>query len=395
MVSKSLARYLLFSTLFLIFSESLRIKSFIDLKFSYVIIITNTVLFLFLKQKTGYPKNAFWAFLLVIVLSLVSVLKGNDTIAAILPQLIGIGLSSFYFYNFFRFSPYSVDYIFDKYAKWSVVLSVVGIGISIIHYLTGDFGYRLQSVFTEPAHFCGLMLPAFYYYLKNRAKNYSRFIIISVALALSLSSVGYLGMLVCLVIYRKKINILVNASVFFISIVIGIAIYLNVESFRLRIDDTLSSIGTFNVEDVNLSTYALISNLYVATNVFKESPIIGNGLGSHQLSHKKYISGLIGVDTFGEDYQSFNSEDANSLFIRTLSDLGLVGLFLVLAFIMMCYTKADHYYVLSRAILAYFFYKLLREGHYFSPEMYFFVFAYFFVKKQSEFVQNNLVERHI
>jgi len=392
MVSKGLSRYLLFSTLFLIFSESLRVKSFIDLKFSYVIIIVNIILFLFLKQKTQYPKKAFWAILLIIILSLISFLKGNDTIVAILPQIIGISLSSFYFYNFFKFSPYSVDYIFDKYAKWSVVLAGIGIVIAVVHYLTGDFGYRLQSIFTEPAHFCGVMLPAFYYYLKNRDKNFYRLSIISFALILSLSSVGYLGMLVCLIIYRKKINILVNASVFFISIVLGVVIYLNVESFRLRIDDTLSSIGTFDVEDVNLSTYALVSNLYVATNVFKESPVIGNGIGSHQLSHKKYIYGLTGIDSFSEDFQSFNSEDANSLFIRILSDLGLIGIVLVITFIIMCYTKHDHFYVLSRAILVYFFYKLLREGHYFSPEMYFFVFAYFFIKKHSEVVQNNLVE---
>jgi hypothetical protein len=203
--------------------------------------------------------------------------------------------------------------------------------------------------------------------------------------------VGYVGILICLLVYPKKINLLVNSIVVTVCLAIGIIIYNNVENFRLRVSDTYSSLTTFNVTDVNLSSYALISNFFVATKVFEESPVLGNGLGSHRLSHQKYIKQLKGSDTFN-DYITFNSEDANSLFTRVLSDLGIAGLLIITYFIFKNYTSNEHLYIISRAILVYFFYKLFREGHYFSPEMYFFVFAYIFLKKSGYEKQEKIAQ---
>jgi O-antigen ligase len=131
-----------------------------------------------------------------------------------------------------------------------------------------------------------------------------------------------------------------------------------------------------------LSTYALLSNFFITVKVFKESPFFGNGLGSHQISHSKYIDKLSGVEDFYNSYYErfidLNAADANSLFLRIISEVGILGLVLVIYFLVKFYCNASNNYIISRSILIYILYKLFREGHYFSPEMYFFICIYYF-----------------
>jgi hypothetical protein len=123
---------------------------------------------------------------------------------------------------------------------------------------------------------------------------------------------------------------------------------------------------------------------------------LGSGLGSHEITHDKYLTDISGVEDF-EGYSDLNSKDANSLLLRTLSDLGLFGFFLIIFFIIKNYYRGDNINLLflSRAILIYFFCKLIREGHYFSPEMYFFVFNFLFLNKKilntSNYANNKII----
>jgi len=162
----------------------------------------------------------------------------------------------------------------------------------------------------------------------------------------------------------------------------AVGVYLISDNVKLRVDDTLKSSESLDVTGANYSTYAIIANLFVTENVLEHSPIIGNGLGSHQLSSKMYLDDLIGIDTITE-LKDLNADDAASLTLRILSDLGILGIGLVLLFIYKNYTKDPELYVFSRAFIVYFFYKLFRDGHYFPPEMYFFVMGYYFLKLKS------------
>jgi hypothetical protein len=254
-----------------------------------------------------------------------------------------------------------------------------------------DLGYRAKGLLGEPAHFTGIMLPAFLYYVFNFKTYKAKSITLIMAFLLSFSSVGYLGVLVGILMLSRRINIFAITALLGLSVLLGVIIYSTSDMVKLRVDDTLSVFGTIDVSEVNLSTYALASNFYVTEMVLKSNPFLGHGIGSHPISHDKYIYGLTGVESFTTSTEfEFNKEDANSLLLRILSEMGILGAIGVFYFLIKNYTAKDGFYQISRALILYFIYKLLREGHYFSPEMYFFVFTYYFIKLKSTNV-NRLV----
>jgi len=166
--------------------------------------------------------------------------------------------------------------------------------------------------------------------------------------------------------------------------VTGASIYATSADFRIRFDDTVRAAVEGTVQNANLSTFALISNAFVTSQVISEHPIAGNGLGSHLLSHNVYIGDVPGVAAFEKmDFrgqatmEQLNAADANSLLLRLLSETGLAGLLAVGLFIAHYRApRGGERAAINSAILVYFFAKLLRAGHYFPPEEFFFVFAY-------------------
>jgi hypothetical protein len=160
---------------------------------------------------------------------------------------------------------------------------------------------------------------------------------------------------------------------------LGATLYIAFREVRLRVDDTLVALRESNVSGVNPSTYALISNMFVTERVFEEHPLLGNGMGSHILSNQRYIEDVPGqdlVEAAGGD-SGWNLQDASSLALRSISEMGLVGLFGILWFIQhFRVAGAGDRAAISSAILTVFFQKLLRNGGYSSPEQFFFVMVY-------------------
>lgn len=374
--NNGLSNYLIYSTIGVLFSEALFIRVGFDLKIFYAFIILNLsivayVTGLYLKRQHIYVLVSLF------ISGLIATLLGTNKFSVFLFQILGITLTSTYFFQFFKIYVGRSKELFELYCKFSYYICLIGVILFIVNFAAGKHDFRLKSIMLEPAHFCGVVLPSFYYYLKNFSGQKFRFFTVFAALILSFSSVGYLGIMVCLILLKRKFNIIKLSFFTGFAVLLGFVAYIVLPFVKLRVDDTFNALTTFQVENVNLSSYALISNLYVSINVFKHSPIWGNGLGSHEVSHSKYIGSLPGSDTFN-DFITLNAADGNSLFIRALSDFGLIGIFAILYFIYKNYASGNSRYILSRAILVYFFYKLLREGHYFSPEMYFFVFIYYF-----------------
>ena len=124
--------------------------------------------------------------------------------------------------------------------------------------------------------------------------------------------------------------------------------------------------------------YTFVSNAIVTQQVLKESPLFGNGLGSHQVSHARFLDSIPGVEYFsGMGLQSMNDMDAGSLTFRVLSEFGILGYLGVLFFVF-------HFHVggngpraaISNGILVCFLLKLIRSGEYYQPEQFFFIFIY-------------------
>ena len=170
------------------------------------------------------------------------------------------------------------------------------------------------------------------------------------------------------------------------------------ENFKLRYDQTLESLKVFKTKEfertVNSSSYALLSNAYIAINNFLDHPL-GTGLGSYETRYDVYKKDLIlpyNIEVNKSD--ELNKADANSLFLRMLSDLGVFGIFLILSFFYLYYLllkKKTSDFGIIYGLLAYFLLKLIRQGHYFPQEFYFFMFLFLFHIKELKQKANDLI----
>ena len=78
-----------------------------------------------------------------------------------------------------------------------------------------------------------------------------------------------------------------------------------------------------------------------------------------------------------------NVDDANSLFLRLLSETGLFGIIVFFYFLFKSHLlkkrdKSKYLWIISNAILALFLIKLIRSGHYFVNGFFFFFWLYYF-----------------
>jgi len=290
----------------------------------------------------------------------------------------GITVCSFYFYLFFKSQPLSPQEIFRFYATVTVYICVIGLIMSLVQSLYAGTFVPVQSIMREPQHLGSVALPAFHYFLCGVRRGQGGWWQLSATLAailLSGSSTAFLGLSCSLLLTTRKHWYSVAVIPVLTILLVG-STYLLSDHFRTRLNDTARVFIQGNVGAVNLSTYTLLSNGYVSWSAWRERPLFGYGIGGHEVAHAKYIGAIPGGE-FWQRYLEVSAKDADSLLLRTASELGSVGLALVFAFIWKCHVPGNSSAAdISSAVVIYFALKLLREGHWFSPEMYFFVWIY-------------------
>ncbi len=381
-----------------------------DLYLGYIFIIL--FLFVYLTFYMDIYVNRAFIFILMLLtfFSLINVYLGNDSLALLLKQFVGISISGIGYYLLFKVNKYDCDKLFKIYLKIAFIVAIIGI-IQQISYLadfkygydysyfisnfkvveTGGLGLlRVNSILPEPAHFAASMMPATFIAILNIFKNENFYIskwkslIIISSVLLSFSVVAYIGVIIALmlIIYNYKRFKYLALGVILISAFM-LFTYIYVPDVKMRVDDSISALrGEVTLEEVNLSTFALLSNALVAYNSFINNPIFGSGLGSHAISYDKYIGTIVDINKLG--FVAVNRQDANSLFLRLISETGLLGIIIVSYFILKFYIprrKDNHLWIISNSILCLFFLTLLRQGHYFYNGLFFFVWGYYFVYK--------------
>lgn len=371
-------KYIYYSTIFSICTEAFLIHFVIDLKLFYLIILVNfSILAITENLRISKGLVIFYGYLLFS--GFIGVLLGTNHVINVFSQFFGIFFISLYYYNFYKIYEDQIPKVIQDYVYLCFGLVVIGLPIYFIQILNGNFE-GFHSILSERMNYGALVLPAFFYSLKN--KTFPRYVyqMILLSIVLTGSSIVLISLGVGILLIPKRIKIVKLVTLLSIVIVLFFALYYSYGNFRLRIDDTSKGLVQKDLSGVNLSTYAILSNLYITSKSFERNPILGSGLGSHEVSHETYIEEIDGIGDF-ENYINLNSKDANSLFLRVLSDMGLLGITAVFLFIRRFYTKYqtnENLNFISKAILIYFFCKLFRLGHYFSPEMFFFVFGYYF-----------------
>lgn len=379
-------KYILYSTMFALFSEAAYFDYKIQVKLFYFIVLSNLVVLLF---NWDFMLNRYHLCLLayVSIAGIVGVALGTDRIGLYLQQVIGISIVSIYFYIFIKQQQLSLQDLFRLYATVALWVCVIGLIISLVASLSAGTFIAVRSIMREPAHFVTVVLPAWHYFGSRairHGKDRFHAIVVLAAIVLSSSAIGFLGLLLSffLLFRRYRIYVLLAPILLF---TIGAGIYQLNQQVRLRVDDTFRVAAVGDVTGVNLSTLAFVTNGYVAFRALVERPIFGYGIGAHVIAHAKYSPGVTGIDSWSDEFANYNATDANSLLFRTASELGLVGLGIIALFIFRFAVTAGHRLAdISAAIVPYFALKLLREGHWFSPEMYFFVWMYFFLWKHGQ-----------
>lgn len=380
--------YLKYSSVIIIFSEIFRFHYVIDIKLFYVIILLNSLILIVLKS----PKINIYHLGVITFLSihgLLGVFMFKYPIQSLMAQILGITISSLYYYNLFKY--FSPEELFKNYAYISFYVAVLGLCMFYLNITVWDPD-RLHSILNEPSRFVIIVLPAFYYFFKN--KKYFRFSLIGFTILLAQSSIGYLGMLLLIVLPNLKFKI-IKKLIFLIPLLVVFIWFLSKnENFQIRYNETLKDLRVFETKKfsdrLNMSSYALLSNAYVSFNNFKDHPF-GTGIGSYNTAYKYYISDLEKpsyIVKLGQD--DLNSEDANSFFLRVLSDLGIFGLIVIIYFIFICFKSfnfSTYSSIIAQSLVIYFLLKLLRQGHYFPQEFYFFLWAFIFSMKKIRFTQ--------
>lgn len=337
---------------------------------------------------------------------------------------------------------YDVEKLFKLYLKFAIFISILGIFQEVSFLLGFRPGYdwafflpksgnpgtsliflRVSSLMPEPSRLAMVLSPAMFIALNNmflKGKVYlnrSKGLIILLAFFLTFSSVAYLGLIIAalLILYRrgyldvKKNKIILFPIIASILFIVFFTIYNTVPDIKSRVD---ASMGLVNkpdqvlkfstVMDRNASVLILYSNIDTALNSIKKNPLFGSGLGTHADNFDKNYGGLIEqANLSGELTQlrgwgfGVSKDDANSLFVRLLSETGIVGLSMVVWLLLRFLIKRkgpsaaaggnDSIYnlsVINNGIFLLIVLRLVRFGHYFVDGLFFFAFIYYFTNKE-------------
>jgi hypothetical protein len=215
---------------------------------------------------------------------------------------------------------------------------------------------------------------------KNYWKQHKRRVIILVtALLLTFATIGYFVMFFFLIYQYRKI-ILKYCYVLIVPIIIFVLFILNYStesqgmdsSWKAMVAKTSESINAFSdfepeyFEVLNLSSYALLTNLWVAN----EAPcrLTGTGLGTHEINYEmEYQSNFF--------QYGLNQTDAYSLFTRLYSEFGVIGIFLVI-YLLFKYRNTNN--PINIAILIVFISYFIRGGHYFIYGVVFYAYLFYY-----------------
>jgi len=248
---------------------------------------------------------------------------------------------------------------------------------------------RAPGIASEPAHMATLLLPAAYIALlsfRNRIHGGSKMAALTVltAVLMTFSLSAYAGLLLIvlfMMLSEVRRPILKGFVVLIVLLPLGYATVADVGVVNSRIRGLLLPLQTADHEWTtnDLTTFALLSNWFVATSSLKDSAYLGTGMKTHQASYDKYLHSYFPEESV---LMELNKADAASLYIRVISEFGLPGIALFGLFIVKYRVRQEgrHYHVNTAA----FFYLVLysiRTAAYLDTLFWFFAALYYVTRR--------------
>ena len=249
------------------------------------------------------------------------------------------------FFVLIRIAENKIMYIPEEYMellfKYTVVIESVFCVMQMFGYtlLFGEFGpytasetfgfQRLSGTASEPGYLIPVITPCIYYFISDFEK-YKYWAIASFVIAiLSLSSFGYVALLVVILIKLYLIfrdtdykNVLViGLGILFALFTVSIA-FPQVRDIYEGISTKVLAFSSFDEEDMDYSGAERAENLLVATEALLESGgkslLFGQGIGA------------TAYYTDNNVVMFKPAEEANNLFLSVLLNQGIIGLILLL-----------------------------------------------------------------
>ncbi|MDO9000576.1 MAG: hypothetical protein Q7W45_12475 [Bacteroidota bacterium] len=408
----------LFYTGFIFFKEPL------EFYFSYIPILILLPIFI-LKYKFFTP--SLYIIIPLLIFGVFNILVGNNTTPRFLKIFLNISLNLVFYQYVIQYYNYDVKLVFKKYLNISFLVCALGLFQLFSYWIGFTYGYnlrlimplnkwgvnlgglgiRINSIFSEPSSLGIAIAPAFFvsiYQLLLRTNDFislKKCIVIVICYCFSFSSLAFLGIFFSIVLITLNFG---AVRYFLLAIPISVFLfftaYNNATEFKVRVDG-IKELFVDNILDeakagenrpakvkriqsflkrVHGSSFVFYNNYYIAKKNFIKNPIFGTGLGSHEFAYDKYTLNKL----IGGIYQ-FNTGDANSLFLRTLSEIGLFGAVFLILFIFKYFVSYDlngHednvYWVISNALLVLILLTYIRQGNYTYNGFFLYGWLYFY-----------------
>lgn len=360
-------------------------------------------------SKYGLNRHLSYIFFILLITGVINIALGANTTALFIKVFTGLSLSYFFYYYVVVEFKYDVEKLFKWYLTGCYIASLLGV-FQLVSFLVGFeagtrfggifnkwgltyggwLGLRINSIFAEPTHLAAVLSAAFFVsvnnFLRKESYHLSKFksaVVIAIYI-LSFSGLGQVGIflaLIMLLINYGLVRYLIVVAP--LSIILFNVLYNNVPEFRERLDGltSLNSGEEFQLGKTHGSSFILYNNYNVALKNFKTNFVFGSGIGSHPVAFEKYTMAKH-IKTYGFN---LNSADANSMFLRLLSETGLFGVSIFLFIVFKGYVKKvdgdeSEYWLISNGILIMILLNLFRQGHYFLNGFPLFMFLYYYNK---------------
>lgn len=391
---------------------------------NYFIFIIIHLYHLFSPKKTFrvLPTWLLKGFSILLLSSLLALINNDNALGfPFIKQFFGGIFSASTYFIVLKLANFNIFYLFKKYLHFAFFAAMLAIveelfhlgGIHLKTAFSAPFGlYRVGGLSGEPYNLSLALFPALFFYLMNvfygfkqvHESNKSTMIkttIITIAFFLTFSSTGYIGLFLAffvIAIHKDYLNLskprILLAPVFFAMVYFVFSQLLSTnENFGQKVDEGVWFLKTDiesgkQLDGLNSSTFALLSNYQITMEGFKEHPFAGVGLGSYETLFQKNFDRIFGQQ-FDLKYGKQNYNDANSMFLRLVAETGIIGssLFLFFTFRFLIKRrssdKVKSFYLLAinHGIFILFVMRLIRCGNYLSDGMFFFIILFYYTNK--------------
>jgi O-antigen ligase len=250
-----------------------------------------------------------------------------------------------------------------------------------------------MSVLGEPTYFANVVLPAgvvamFRLVVKSQTGigiaylTKRKALVCIVALLLTYSAIAFLGLFLGGILLLLRHGAVRYAIIIPLLVIFARVVIFQVPELEQRYQGALSvSTEEKQTGDFHGSSFILFNHAYITWMNLKENPLFGTGLGTHAIATEKYSLGNKGVEYH---YRTQNAQDASSMLLRILSELGLFGGLLVFIFLKRNFISRvpedPILWLISTAIFVTIVMQLLRQGNYILNGFPFFVLGFVFTR---------------